>query len=325
VRRPFTARRGFTLIELVGQAFQPDCSGRQAGKPDLRRGFTLIELLVVIAIIAILIGLLLPAVQKVREAAARLSCSNNLHQLGLGLHNYHGAFDHFPAARGNQPSSFTVSPGWMCSVLPYLEQDALNAQITSNNVALFNAALARPVKLFQCPSDGRTGDSGKGSNTSGTVSAAGLTWYVGVTGAEGRFPSSLINPANYGVFQQNGTGTPITAVSDGTSNTLMVGERPPPADLQYGWWAYSDFDNLLATQDYIGVQFFYPGCPSPGVYHPGKLTNNCDSNHFWSLHTGGGNWLFADGSVKFIPYSGAAATLPLATRAGGEVVDSGSY
>jgi prepilin-type N-terminal cleavage/methylation domain-containing protein/prepilin-type processing-associated H-X9-DG protein len=288
------------------------------------RGFTLIELLVVIAIIAVLIGLLLPAVQKVRESAAATHCKNNLKQIGIALHKYHETAKSFPSPRGANPGSFTVEQGWMFLILPYLEQDNLFKEANTSNFAQFSAAQGKPVFSFECPSDPRSTKLGSGSTTGGNVTA-GLTWYLGVTGSEWRFPSSLVNSANWGIFQPNQLGVRLTSIKDGSSNTLMVGERPPAPDLSWGWWAWSDYDVLLGTQDFVGPSLIYPGCPSPGIYQQGDLNNVCDTNHFWSMHPNGANWLLGDGSVKFISYSGAALTIPLATRSGGEIVDVSSF
>src|SRR5262245_43496739 len=133
-----------------------------------RPGFTLIELLVVIAIIAILIALLVPAVQKVREAAARTQCANNLKQIGLGLHNHHDTRKKLPPPRGDMQSPtqnnvFTVYGGWMCNLLPYIEQDNLRKAVDWKNVPnLFFTYYSKPVEIFRCPSDPRGVDVGVG-------------------------------------------------------------------------------------------------------------------------------------------------------------------
>src|SRR5687767_11333772 len=142
-----------------------------------RRGFTLIELLVVIAIIAILIGLLLPAVQKVREAAARAKCSNNLKQLGLGLHNHHDTFGYFPAARERHPNpvspttSNDIRHSWTPRVLPYIEQDNLFRTYRFDQQwddGMTNDAAGGPIKAqiptFYCPSAPNPNDRLQGQN-----------------------------------------------------------------------------------------------------------------------------------------------------------------
>jgi prepilin-type N-terminal cleavage/methylation domain-containing protein len=297
-----------------------------------RRGFTLIELLVVIAIIAILIGLLLPAVQKVREAAARMSCSNNLKQIGIGMHNYHATYNKFMPPRGdlqapNQNFVFTVYGGWMCDLLPYIEQDNLKKQLTyypNFNFGQFQQYYNTPVKTYQCPSDTQV-------STDVAPGNGAMTSYLGVTGNDNNFTAQFFGPTN-GIFDISSLGYRLTDITDGTSNTLMVGERPPAGDHYWGWWSVSDYDCLLSVQNYI--QFYscsYPSCQLPGIFNPptprAQDANffNMESDHFYSMHTGGSNWALGDGSVRFIPYSAQAITIPMASRNGGEVFDASQF
>jgi prepilin-type N-terminal cleavage/methylation domain-containing protein len=306
-----------------------------------KRGFTLIELLVVIAIIAILIGLLVPAVQKVREAAARIQCANNMRQIGIGLHNYHSSYNHFMPPRGdlqspNQNGVYTVYGGWMCNLLPYVEQDNLSKALThyptfspgtfgTNNGFFGN--FGKPVKTYQCASDPRI------QNPPPNVTYGGMTWYLGVTGNNGApgsppptdpWGGQIFGPTN-GIFDvSNQYGIRFADITDGTSVTLMVGERPPAADLYWGWWSVSDYDCLLGVYDLEG-QLIGEGQNYPGIFRAPTtrpVNQGKESNHYWSYHTGGSNWLMGDASVKFISYQSQPATIPLASRNGGEVVGS---
>jgi prepilin-type processing-associated H-X9-DG protein len=249
-----------------------------------------------------------------------MSCQNNLKQLGLALHGYHDAYQHLPAPRGTHTPTpiFTEYRGWMCEILPYVEQDNLYRQMYTNpwNVGFF-ARFGTPVKTYLCPSDPRT-------LTSIAAGHGALTSYLGVTGSDNDVNRQYNGPTN-GMFDVSSPGIRLTDVSDGTSNTLMVGERPPSQDMQLGWWGASDYDTLLSTRQLYGDIFGAGGCVQPGLFGPGNLNGQCngDDNHFWSFHSGGANWVFADGSVRFLPYSASASTIPLASRNGGEVVDLG--
>jgi len=322
----------------------------------VRKGFTLIELLVVIAIIAVLIGLLLPAVQKVRDAAARTQCSNNLKQIGLALHNYHDVNNKLPPGvenTGEYPAGTGANQGyhpywsWMALMMPFYEQQNLYnaadafAHTGSPTGAPYtwwpwggfwlspmtpaNPALGQVVKTLFCPSDSRQAATITGAQA-GLNGSVAFTGYLGVASSgEGneKFNGGISN----GILYYMST-TRITDITDGTSNTLMVGERPPSADLYYGWWfAGAGWDGSGEGDVVLGARSVnYAaslGCPTTNVgFGPGKITNNCDQSHYWSLHSGGGNFLNGDGSVRFLTYSANAVLPQFASRNGGEVFDT---
>jgi prepilin-type N-terminal cleavage/methylation domain-containing protein/prepilin-type processing-associated H-X9-DG protein len=282
-------------------------------------GFTLIELLVVIAIIGVLIGLLLPAVQKVRSAANRVRCQNNLKQIGLALHNYHGVHGSFPPGT-TPPAGPTYYMSWMTRLLPYLEQEALwtisqAAWVTDNNPWHNppHVGLSKVNNAYICVGDGREMIA---SYAQGITVA--FTGYLGVSGTDSARAD--------GVLYAN-SAVRFADIIDGSSNTLAVGERPPSADLVYGWWyagagqpsAYiGSCDVVMGVQEKnISIGACAPG---PYTFTQGTINDDCDQFHYWSVHEGGTNFLFADGSVHFLGYSAASVVPALATRAGGETV-----
>lgn len=289
-----------------------------------RRGFSLVELLVVISILAILMGLLLPACQKVRAAAASMSCKNNLKQINLACHNYETAHGHLPPAQILLPDSMR-GLNLHVSILPYIEQqaafgvansDCVNYPIT--NIAPPHQGLKTLIKMYQCPSDNR--QSWLHRNIKGDVVA--LTGYLGVSGV-GSYPQ--VN----GVYCL-GKMVRVTDITDGSSNTIAWGERPPPPEFDAGWWYSLGYvsvagHGVLPVRAERGVvSGFTPGYEncSPGPYDfvAGDIKNQCDVYHFWSTHSGGAHFGVADGSVRFLNYSANSVLAGLATRSGGEVV-----
>jgi len=325
-----------------------------------RAGFTLIELLVVIAIIAILIGLLLPAVQKVREAAARTTCSNNLKQLGLAAHNHQSTYGKLPYGMLRNQTDFPhpESPnalnqyrrcGLMHQLLPYIEQDALEKRW---NYYDFNANRREPggtvdwvgehffkqtVKTLMCPSNPTNHLSEPASGTPGLYA---LTSYYGAGGTRGYPRNATGRPSLFqyrdGALQQNAR-IGVEAIPDGTSNTLLFGERhyfDPVFDTSpivddrikdWGWvWFGAQGDCFLGTN--VKINFRLPANFDSLSGGEQQLLFDDRINAYGSGHTGGANFTLGDGSVRFIRDSISPLTfLALGTRNGGEVLGNDAY
>lgn len=292
-----------------------------------RAGFTLLELLVCVAIIAILIGLLLPAVQKAREAAARVSCRSHLRQIGLALHGHHDATGSLPPAFSTQNMKYA---GWLARLLPHVEQGPLweQAQVAyAANLLPWTGPphpIGTVVPLYTCPSDPlarRTGvpthlSVGSPGNAVQLVVAPGS--YFGVSGTD--------LDSRDGAFWVD-SRTRLTDITDGTSQTLLAGERPADASLLYGWWYTGPGQELTGSADVVlGAREWNRGvsnCAEARLdFRPGDQNTMCGLLHFWSHHPGGANFLFADGSVQFLRYDAAGILPSLATIRAGEAVAS---
>jgi prepilin-type N-terminal cleavage/methylation domain-containing protein/prepilin-type processing-associated H-X9-DG protein len=333
-----------------------------------RRGFTLIELLVVIAIIAVLVGLLLPAVQKVREAAARMKCQNNLKQIGLALANYEGANGYYPPGYADVNTNQNLTPdydmgpgwGWAAYLLPHLEQGNVYTGINFGQpVGMGVNAQVSQIQLaaFLCSSDPyqqtySVYDSSFGSPIATVASAH----YVGCSGWAECFNGAGGNPpagegpggsAGVGIFYRNSKNK-VASVTDGMSNTIFVGERSSnhspatwtgavPGGRCPAWMATlpstppntppsqaptgpngSAYDNADYGEAWVLAH-------ANATHLPSADNPIFDPDTFYSYHAGrGANFLFGDGSVRFLTSSINPATFQaLGTIAGGEVL--GNY
>lgn len=292
------------------------CNSRRA-----RTGFTLIELLVVIAIVAILFGLLLPALQKVRAAALRTSCLNNIKQLAIGLHNYESATRRFPASKRDTPPTGS----WVPSILPFIEQSNIRYDMSRNwddpaNIPWIQAEI--PVLI--CPS-----------------APTGRRDISHFNAAVGDYPAPA--EAHAGVYQLTGLPVPydrtgvlnsrgptrMAAIFDGTSNTFLLVECAGRPDLYQagrlvaptggadGGWAVPNNEIVVAGWDSTG---------SLGQGSGTCVVNCTNNNEIYSFHSGGANVAFADGSVRFLSDNVPSWIVSsLVTKAGGENFSAADY
>lgn len=295
-----------------------------------RRGASLVEVLIALGVVFLLLGILVPAVASARSVVQRAACQNNFRQLGLALNGYVGTHGRFPGA--NEEGGRFGSPlGWQVHILPQMDEEALYKSIMEA-FAVDKNTLANPphvhqtqtVKAYVCPADSRllqplTDPSGL---------TLGLTSYMGIGWSNGH-PSILSNDGPF-----------VTQITDGLSNTIAVSERPPPANAMAGTWyiglagfgrkrmedggLYLNGPNARITLNEppaLPVSHTVDVCILDGfAFGPGVLDNPCDRYHLWSLHGGGANCLFGDGSCRFFPYSAHRTVLRMGSRDGGELL-----
>jgi prepilin-type N-terminal cleavage/methylation domain-containing protein/prepilin-type processing-associated H-X9-DG protein len=302
-------------------------------RSQARPGFTLIELLVVIAIIAILIGLLVPAVQKVRDSAARVQCQNNLKQLGLAAHNYENTYKGFPMAPYNPTFAwlrykpYSAAHGWPVQLLPYLEQRSIQQLYNLNatwDSAANNPAISSLVPLFVCPSS-PAGARGIPNNRAPLDYLAFFAVHPSNTFVT---PMPAWDQTGQGVMGR-GVRRRVAEIRDGTSNTLLLvedagrnehwingqlfaGTIPSPFDEGGAWGncCLGGSVDYLYAWDLVNNTYF------------GSCAVNCtNAAEIYSFHDGGANVVMADGSVHFlVDATSIQVVAALLTRSGGEVI-----
>jgi prepilin-type N-terminal cleavage/methylation domain-containing protein len=303
------------------------------GRKPARTGFTLIELLVVIAIIAILIGLLVPAVQKVREAAARISCANNLKQIGLALHNCNDNVGHLPPEIGRFPQKTGHKNTWAFWILPFIEQDNLYRAAATGNTYNSELIANRPVKTYVCPSDPSVTGSGYVSNLSYTIGgvsqpAAGSTYAANAA----VFGVYRLGAGTWTVTSGEGSAQIPSTFTDGTSNTIMIAEKyavcenPSYSTNGGNSWIRNSVDPTTyacyfgdnrSGHALVGVAYTFQVKPSPFVGASGR----CNPLLPATPHTGGILVCMGDGSTRSVNSGISGATWFAAlTPSGGEVL-----
>ena len=301
-------------------------SNRQSCLQPVARphGFSMIELIVSLAIFAILTALAVCGVQKVRAAATRTTCASNLRQIAIASHHYEANHRSLPAGCSypgtNKPNGRSGRGlSWQTSLLPYLDRHELwsrcwdaNTKLPPAPNAVHDQLMAVVVPVFLCPADGRSSGHNQRPNQSWALSD-----YTGVSGSAASDYNGVLFP---------GTGVRFVNIRDGSSNTIMIGERPPGPNGNYGAW-YASW-GTVATCPVVQVTpaglIGNPPASATGcdrmapAFSQVNVDDLCSVGHYHSLHVGGANFVFADASVRFLPYSAAKIVPALATRAGGE-------
>jgi prepilin-type N-terminal cleavage/methylation domain-containing protein len=288
-----------------------------------RRAFTLIELLVVIAIMGVLMGLLLPAVQKVREAAARAKCQNNLKQMGLAMHNYESAFGRLPPGFfATLPPGNEVGPGWGWAffLLPYLEQDPLYRSQDRTKPVSSSPLLTMVLPIFLCPSDIASDPFqvyGPGGVPISGLFAAPSSYAAVVGGDETEVTTGDSTGEFHGCFYRN-SRTRIADIKDGTSHTAFVVERA--AGITQGTWAGAIPGARLRMGPKNPANMLNPNMDyDPDIFslaHTNWINATNDqsddggTDDSSSFHSNGANHLMGDGSVRFIPNIGGSKGFP---------------